>query len=319
MLKVAKNMVGLPSLAALRAFEAVGRLRGIRRAAEDLQTSHVVVSRHLQSLENQLGTCLFDREERLLTATGAVYHKKISHALSEISAATQAVLHTRDFPLHINCAPGLALHWLTTRLARLDQSKNALFAVDLHTSDNLPHFTDDAVDGDIRYIPDSSATKKTAGVCTVMLARPIFFPVATPELANRFGSVIKSALDLLKLPLIEERDDCEWTHWFAAQEVEQPSFSRVARYGHAHLTLAAARAGQGIALSNSFLVGDDLAAGRLVRLGISGQDLKSVRLGSYIFRTSKSKWEDERIIRFRRWLIREFAEAEKQFEKAHES
>lgn len=311
-------MVGLPSLAALRAFEAVGRLRGIRRAAEELQTSHVVVSRHLQSLENQLGTGLFDREERSLTTVGAVYHQKIGHALSEISAATQAVLHSRKLPLHINCAPGLALHWLTTRLARLDQSKNAFFAVDLHTSDSFPHFTDDEVDGDIRYVPDTSSNKKIAGVSTVMLARPGFFPVATPELADRYRCLIKSASDLLKLPLIEERDDREWTHWFAGQKVEQPSFSRVARYGHAHLTLAAARAGQGIALSNPFLVADDLAAGRLVRLRIPSQELKSVRLGSYIFRTSKSKWEDERIIRFRRWLIREFAEAEKQFATAHE-
>src|SRR3546814_7897608 len=41
----------LPSMAALLAFEAVGRLGGIRRAAKELMIDHAVVSRHVRRSE----------------------------------------------------------------------------------------------------------------------------------------------------------------------------------------------------------------------------------------------------------------------------
>src|SRR6185369_1644971 len=41
----------LPPLARLRAFEAVGRLSGIRKAAQELCVDHAVICRHLRSLE----------------------------------------------------------------------------------------------------------------------------------------------------------------------------------------------------------------------------------------------------------------------------
>ena len=64
----------VPPFAALRAFEAVGRLGGIRRAAEDLGTSHSIVSRHLQALEALTGAPLVDRKAGRLTEAGARYH-----------------------------------------------------------------------------------------------------------------------------------------------------------------------------------------------------------------------------------------------------
>jgi LysR family glycine cleavage system transcriptional activator len=62
----------LPPLNPLRAFEAVGRLHSIRRAAEELSVTPGAVSRQVQSLESHLGTPLFRREPReiVLTAEG---------------------------------------------------------------------------------------------------------------------------------------------------------------------------------------------------------------------------------------------------------
>jgi LysR family glycine cleavage system transcriptional activator len=57
-------MERLPPLNPLRAFEAAGRLRSIRKAAEELFVTPGAVSRQVQSLERWLGTPLFRREPR---------------------------------------------------------------------------------------------------------------------------------------------------------------------------------------------------------------------------------------------------------------
>src|SRR6185312_15265959 len=69
----------LPSFAQLRAFEAVGRLLGIRKAAAALQLHHAVVSRHLRSIEDWAGVRLFKRTGlRLeLTIEGQRFHRSI--------------------------------------------------------------------------------------------------------------------------------------------------------------------------------------------------------------------------------------------------
>ena len=46
----------LPSLNALRAFEAAGRLGLMKLAAEELNVTHSAVSRQIQHLEELLGT-----------------------------------------------------------------------------------------------------------------------------------------------------------------------------------------------------------------------------------------------------------------------
>lgn len=298
-----------PSHAALRAFEAIGRLRGIRRAAESLGTSHAVVSRHLRGLEQQLGATLFDRDASRLTEKGAAFHQRISRALDEIADAAQAVRPATAARLRIFCAQGLALHWLTARLHRYTGPPGAPLMLDLQTSDMAPDFGRDEADGDIRYLSDQALSQPDPGVRRIALAAPLVFPVAAPALAERLAESLRSAQDLLYAPLIEERDEAEWTRWLAVQGLDNPSTSRVARYGHAHLALAAARAGQGIALGNPFLVNDDMAAGRLVQLVPRGRPFVETSLGAYVFRTGKARWDDPTVAHFRRWLTREFEAA----------
>ncbi len=297
------------SFAALRAFEAVGRLRGIRRAAESLGTSHAIVSRHLRSLEQQLGVTLFDRDGSRLTDTGAVFHQRISRALADINDAAKAVRPTGGARLRIVCAQGLALHWLTARLHRLTGPRSAPLMLDLQTSDTAPDFARDDADGEIRYLPNQALSQPDPGVRRVTLATPLVFPVAAPELAGRLEEGLRSAQDLLHAPLIEERDEAEWTRWFALQGLDSPPVSRVARYAHAHLALAAARAGQGVALANPFLADEDLAAGRLVRLVPRDRPFANACLGAYVFRSGKARWSDPAVTHFRRWLTREFEAA----------
>lgn len=295
----------LPPFAALRAFEAVGRLGGIRRAADELGVTHAIVSRHLRALEQQLRTTLYDREGRRLTTAGKTYHRRLSKAMTELAAATEAVQAGRAGKLVISCAPGLALHWLTARLHRFN-TDHRISMVDLRAEDAPPDLSDGEIDGDIRYLADATPLGKVRDVKMLQLARPSVFPVASPDLAERLGRRIGSAGDLAALPLIEEGGDTEWRLWFAAQGVSAPLDTRIARYGHAQLALAAARAGQGIALGNHYLIAEDLAAGRLIALRSLEHPFVPVALGAYVFRAHVNRWDDRPVARFRRWLTDEF-------------
>ncbi|ELQ13595.1 LysR family transcriptional regulator, partial [Xanthomonas translucens] len=65
------NLRRLPSLNALRAFEAAARLRSVGGAAAELHVTHGAVSRQIRLLEEELGLALLQREGRGIRPTAA--------------------------------------------------------------------------------------------------------------------------------------------------------------------------------------------------------------------------------------------------------
>lgn len=61
----------LPSLLALRCFEAAARLENFSRAADELHLKHGAVSRAVRMLEDDLGVALFERRSRRVFLTDA--------------------------------------------------------------------------------------------------------------------------------------------------------------------------------------------------------------------------------------------------------
>lgn len=296
------NLKQLPPFAALRAFEAVGRLNGFRKAAAALNISHAIVSRHVSSLEQHLGAALIDRKTAELTAVGKDYHARISDAIAEMELATYAVRTAQRGQLTIWCSAGFALQWLTRRLPSFSARSDGVM-VDLRSTDIEPSLVRGEADGDIRYQPDHLSRDTLSGHRVMELARPPVYPVASPQLLAGLGYAIREATDLQRCPLIEEGSDAEWTNWFSAQSATPVQRAApVARYGQAHLTVAAARAGQGIALSNDFLIAEDLAEGRLVRVTPMEGLFRETTLGTYVFRATQARWHEPALIRFRTWL-----------------
>ena len=64
----------LPSLNALKAFEAAARHEGFTDAAGELFVTHAAISRHIRELEEWLGTQLFVRTGRGVELTDAGRH-----------------------------------------------------------------------------------------------------------------------------------------------------------------------------------------------------------------------------------------------------
>jgi LysR family transcriptional regulator, glycine cleavage system transcriptional activator len=100
---------GLPSLMALRAFEAAGRHESFSRAAEELLLTQSAISRHIRHLEEDLGTRLFWRKGRQvgLTDDGKALHLMAGRAFAQLTEGI-AALRRRNGPLTISMLPSVA-------------------------------------------------------------------------------------------------------------------------------------------------------------------------------------------------------------------
>jgi DNA-binding transcriptional LysR family regulator len=296
----------LPPMAALRAFEAVARLGGIRRAAKELTIDHAVISRHIRSLETWVGVPLLIRHAtgNLLTAEGEAYYQDVYQALSLISNATGKLIQGDGvLKLHIWCIPGFASLWLATHLSDFMRA-NPEIGVEFRPADVGPDFRSKDVDGDIRYLRRWEEAALPKIVHTFEFARPNVFPVASPDYLARMPAVTTAA-DLLDHVLLHEDNDLEWLHWFELQGIARGTTPLPgSRLWHAHLTLNAARQGQGIALANHMLLGDEIASGRLVEVTALAGPFAPVQFGGYTFIAREDQWNAPAIVRFRRWLQR---------------
>jgi DNA-binding transcriptional LysR family regulator len=75
-----------------------------------------------------------------------------------------------------------------------------------------------------------------------------------------------------------------------------------ARLWQAHMTLAAAADGQGVAITNGFLAAEHLRSGRLVELGAGNPAFAPSAPGAYYFTARADMWDAQAISRFRAWL-----------------
>jgi LysR family glycine cleavage system transcriptional activator len=302
------NTRAMPPFAALRAFEAVGRLGGVRRAAQALSLDHAVVSRHLRALEEWAGVPLVNRLHggALLTEEGMHYHARISSAIADIVRASADLTRRGESPtLNIWCAPDFAFRWLTAPLAGF-RAENSHLDVELHPADRAPDLSRHEADADIRYVPLSQIEQAVpAGVQCLELARPRVMALASPTVVP---SRTLQPRDVLSLPLLHEANDSQWLAWFTAHGVKVEGRIPGPRLWHAHVTLHAARRGQGITLGNHFLLDNDLNTGRLVELVSPSDGFPPIILGGYFLFARRDRWRTDAISRFRTWLARAMAE-----------
>jgi len=292
-----------PPLAALRAFEAVGRLGGLRKAGKELGIDHAVVYRHIRALETWVDTALLSRDAAgyTLTDAGRAYHDEIYKAITLIGTATGALMQTEGRQrLRIWCIPGFGFLWLSDRLS-LFIDENADIDLDFRPTDDSPDFRAKEIDGDIRYLRHWEEARIPSQIYCMEFARPPVFPVASPAFVSTMPRIAK-AEDLLAATLLHEDSELEWHHWFVAQGVTPPPVLTGPRLWHAHLTLNAARQGAGIALANPMLLRDDLQKGRLVRIESAETPFQSVRFGGYTLMAREDRWNAGGLPRFRRWL-----------------
>ncbi|UIJ45681.1 LysR substrate-binding domain-containing protein [Sphingomonas cannabina] len=302
----------IPPFAALRAFDAVARLGGIRKAAQTLGLDHAVVSRHLRTLELWTGTVLLERARSgsALTPEGLAYHRSIAAAIDLISNATLDLIKASDdHQLKIWCMPGFASKWLLSRMRAFEMANSGM-TIEVRPSDHQPDFNRHEADIDIRYAPTyGESIDLPPNVRTLELARPSVIPVASPAYLASAPPIARAA-DLLAHPLLHEENFENWRAWLTAHGVAVPEDITGTRLWHAHLTIDAACQGRGIALANHFLAVDAIEAGQLVELGGEHGPFEKLSLGSYLLIARTDRWSSPAIARFRRWIVATVAQEE---------
>jgi LysR family transcriptional regulator, glycine cleavage system transcriptional activator len=290
----------LPSLIALRAFEAVGRTGSVRAAGDELAVSHTVVSRHMQNLQRSLGVALVRAEGRgiALTSAGQMFHAQVTQAFDIIARAVTMIRPAARPTLNIWCIPGIANRRLLSRLPELTGPPRN-WDINLQPTLSHPDLLRGEADAEIVY---ADAIDIKGPLMAEALVRPRVFPVASPAYLARHPAITNLS-ELAKAQLIHEESTEQWERWFALAGHAEPGPLRGQRLWHAHLAIEAARYGQGVALANEVLVGEDLRGGALVEVIPS-----MIYLESYQLVALRERWDDPAIIALRVWLKKVLAE-----------
>ena len=252
----------LPSLNALRAFEASARLGSVSQAAGELHVTHGAVSRHIRALEDALGRPLFVRDGRglALTADGHRLRDSAGEAFGVLQAGWTALQRgPRAAALLLGCPGSLLARWVIPRLERLAAD---LPDLTLHLSAQEGGVDLAAAGLDAALLLGEAPWP--AGWQVWPLAPERIGPVLSPRHA-RFAALRDGPpRALLDEPLLHTASRPQaWPRWLASQQLaDAPHLGT----GFDHLTylLEAAVAGLGVAIAPRELVQADLDSGRLV-------------------------------------------------------
>jgi len=247
-------------------------------AAEPLGMSKAAVSRHVSDLENRLGVRLLQRTTRRLSLTdeGQAFYARSKDALALVDEA-ETEIRSRSSEasgvVRVNAPQTFGVLHLAP-LWGCFMDANPRVSLEVTLSDRLVDVVDEGFDLAIRIatLPNSTLVSKKLASTRVMLC-------AAPAYLERVGTPSHPA-DLALHQVIAYsywagRD--EWT--FTGPEGVVSVKTRARLYANNGDTcLAAALSGQGIILQPSFLVAEDVRAGRLVELM---PEYRSIELGIY--------------------------------------
>jgi LysR family glycine cleavage system transcriptional activator len=251
----------LPPLNALRAFEAAARHLSFTRAAEELHVTQAAVSHQVKALEQRLGVMLFRRLNRalMLTDPGQAYLPAIRDAFDAIAQATRRLkAQEAAGSLTVSTMDSFAAKWLVPRLGRF-RAKQPDIDVRISTSDRLVDFAHEDVDLAIRC-----GRGDYPGLQVARLLTEDIFPVCSPALVDG-DPPLRAPEDLRHHTLLHDNMRQDWRMWLMAAGLDDVDPTRGPAFSLSSLVVQAAVDGQGVALGRGALVGDDLAAGRLVR------------------------------------------------------
>lgn len=286
---------GIPNLGSLQAFEATARLGSFSRAAEELSLTHSAVYRQVSGLEVRLGVLLFTRIRRrvALTDAGAEYAARVRHHLEQLEKDTFGLIsRSMGRSLHIAVLPTLASTWLLPRLPEF-QKLHGDIAVSLSVRTLPFQFNDHPFDAAIYHA--EQVWPQTVGF--KLFDEDELLAVCAPALVSGLNPEEIHLAGLPHLHMLSRPD--AWRQWYQAQSLEyEPSTSAGPRYELFSMTLAAAKAGMGVALMPRFLVHDDLAAGLLVRPSCGVLAVRE----AYFFSYPATHLRSDALLAFERWL-----------------
>jgi len=254
----------LDRITSMQAFVSVATQGGFSAAARSLRLSQTMVTKHVVALEERLGVKLFRRTTRTVTLTeaGRRYLESCERILGEIEDAEEAAVADHLEPrglLKLAVPVVFGAREIAPLLGDFGRLHPAV-TIDLGLNDRVVDLVDEGWDMAVRIgvLKDSTLVARRLAPCHVVQC-------ASPDYLSRRGTP-RSIADLaghdclgytLPSPAAAER----W-HLGHNGEVVVPIEPKL-RANNGEALRAAAVAGLGIISQPTFIVGDDIRAGRL--------------------------------------------------------
>jgi len=244
----------LPPLDRLAVFDAAARHLSFTKAAAERFLTQSAVSRQVAALEEELGVALFRRRHRALELTddGRLLAEAVGRAIGTVRDALATIRAPgRREVLALTTTPGLASLWLIPRLADF-VARHPGVDVRIDASYQPRSLAGDGFDLAIRYTTLEAAS-----------GLPLFseqiLPVCSPRLL-RAGPPLKNPADLARHTLLQmdslpgKGPPLEWQNWFRTMGLGPVAPAATLSFTNYDAAVAAAVAGQGVALGRRPLV-----------------------------------------------------------------
>ena len=294
----------LPSLNAVRMFEAAARHGNFTRAAEQLFVTQGAVSRQIKQLEEDLDQTLFRRDgpKVELTEAGERLYRSVEEALSILRRGTLEIRRMSAAPmLTISVLPSFAAKWLVPRLGHFQEAHNDIDIRLAASYDPVDFARRPDIDLSIRF-----GTGSWKSVYSECIISERMFPVCSPAYLREVGS-LSLPRDIAKQPLLYAIDGYDqWNDWFEAANVAPPAVQRGPQYSDELMLQQAAIEGQGVALVRSLLASDEIRAGRLHQMS----EISIVARNCYYFVCPIGRETELHIGVFLEWLRGEASKTE---------
>ncbi len=235
------------------------------RAAERLQQANSVVSRTVKKLESKLGVTLLNRTTRQISLTqeGENYFRQVQKVLSDMAAAENALMESRQRPqglLRVDAATPVILHLLTPLVAEF-RERYPEMSLSLVSSENFINLIERKVDIAIRVGELTDSTLKARKLMASY--RRI---LASPAYLAQYGAP-KTVADLEHHCCIGFNDLPNLNRWpLTCADGRQleivPGLTTNSGETQRHLCLH----GNGIACLSDFMSDEDVKRGDLVPL-----------------------------------------------------
>jgi LysR family glycine cleavage system transcriptional activator len=297
----------MPSLNALRAFEAVSRHLSYPAAAAELGVTPAAVKQLVAKLETALAVRLVERRGRglALTPVGASGKTGLGLAMRHMADAVQT-MRSRTFStrLIVSVEASFATAWLVPKLEAF-RERHPSISVLIDSAQKIVDLRADGVDVAIRYgVPADDS------LITIRLLEDHVFPACSPSLLAG-PPEIKTIDQLRRAPLIHwdlsnqpwstaARRWYDWGEWVGHVGLEGVDTGRGLRFNDYGLAMQAATSGRGFVLASWPTFRDLFDAGLLVRP--FPESVLDTRTGYDVVTTAEAAKRPE-VIAFTDWLI----------------
>ena len=266
------------------------------------------VGHQVRSLEDYFGQKLLHRSTRKveLTEVAGRVLPSISQGLDLLADAGERLMAPQGGPaLNLTVEPAFASRWLVQHLENFQQRFPGC-DVRLSASYDLVDLDERRYDMAIRF-----GDGQYPSLVVHRLGLEEVFPVCSPALLAEHGE-IREPNDLRGITLLHEdwvmaneQVWPSWKMWLKATGADDVNPEPGPHYSNAALAVEAAITGQGMALSSTALVADDLASGRLVCP--FGDRFTTQLTTAYYLVHREQVSDDPKVAAFRDWLLAEYA------------